>query len=209
MSTIAQPPYTLLVANISRPYPSLITGADPAIQSYHRTRTGFEFQMIQNLGFAKDQIHGPSGTARSLVTSSLLGIMDPSGGTPPPTGDVEVVDNTFSGLSATLQVGPYSLVSNRDFIPGGGVIATATALATAISALPGYTATPAGAVITVEGPEGQVGLKFDAQYAGGAANFSFTYVADERVLGQPIGGGPIFPPNVLPAGVPNGPALVP
>jgi hypothetical protein len=204
MPTTAPPPYELLVANLSRPYPSLISGADPDTQSYTRLRTGFIFQHIQNLGFASDHVSATAGPARSLVTNTINALMDPFGGTPPPTGDVTVASDVFVGQSASLFVGPYELVSNRDFVTGGGAATTAANIATAISALPGFSATPAGPVVTVEGPQGQSGLRFDAAYRGGALNFTFAYVADEKVLSQGIGGGPIEPPTILPAGTPNG-----
>jgi hypothetical protein len=204
MPTTAQPPYELLVANFSRPYPSLIRGADPDTQSYTRSRTGFVFQHIQNLGFAAELTNDPASPARSLITDTINATLDPFGGTPPPTGDVTVVSDVFAGQSASLFIGPYELVSGRDFVTGGGAAATAINIATAIGALDGYSATPAGAVVTVEGPQGQSGLRFEAAYRGGTLNFSFTYVAEEGVLGQGIGGGPIDPPDILPAGLPNG-----
>lgn len=204
MATAATPQFQLLVANFSRPYPSLIFGADPANQSYTRTRTGFIFQHVQNLGFAADFTNATYSPARSVVTNTLNARMDPFGGTPPPTGDVEVVNDTFAGTSASLFVGPYELVSNRDFVTGGGVGATATNIANAINTLPGYSASALGAVVTVEGPAGQAGIRFCAAYRGGALNFSFTYVAEVGVLSQGIGNGPLEAPTILPAGVPNG-----
>lgn len=204
MATTSQPEYQLLVANFSRPTQSSEFGGDTAEMAPTKTRTGFVFRHVQNLGFAGDHTHGTSVRASSVITNTLNEQFDPFGGTPPPTGDVEVTDNTFAGTSASLFVGPYELVSGRDFIVGGAPGATATAIATAISNLPGYTGTPVGAVVTVDGPEGQVGLRFDASYRGGAVNFTFTYVDQDGVLSQGIGGGPIDPPTILPAGTPNG-----
>lgn len=204
MPTTAQPPYQLLVANFTRPYPSLIRGADPDTQSYTRSRTGFVFQHVMSLGFSRDLTNATATPARSVVTHTINARMDPFGGTPPPTGDVEVVDDSFAGLSASVFVGPYELVSNRDFVTGGGLAATAANLAAAISELDGYSAIAIGAVVTVEGPQGQFGLRFEADYRGGAQNFDFTYVAEDGVLSQGIGEGPIVPPEILPAGTPNG-----
>jgi hypothetical protein len=204
MPTAAQPQYQLLVANFSRPYPSLIFGADPDNQSYTRTRTGFVFQHVQNIGFADYYTNATYTPARSLITSTTNARLDPFGGTPPPTGDVEVVSDMFAGTSASLFVGPFELVSNRDFVTGGGVAATATNIAAAINTLPGYSASVALAVVTVLGPAGQAGLRFSAGYRGGSLNFDFTYVAETGVLSQGIGGGPIEPPTILPAGLPNG-----
>ena len=204
MATASQAAYQLLVANFSRPTPSSKFGSDTSNMAPTKTRTGFTFRHVQNIGFAGDHTNATSSPGRSVITDTLNVQFDPFGGTPPPTGDVEVVDNTFAGTSASLFVGPYELVSGRDYIVGGAVGATATAIAAAVSNLPGYTGTPAGAVVTVEGPQGQVGLQFDATYRGGAENFTFTYTGPDDVLSQGIGGGPIEPPGILPAGTPNG-----
>jgi len=204
MATASQPPYELLVANFSRPTQSLEYGSDTSEMAPTKTRTGFIFRHVQNIGFATDHTNGTAVSGRSVITNTLNEQFDPFGGTPPPTGDVTVASDVFAGTSASLFVGAYELVSNRDFVTGGGVAATATNIATAIGNLPGYTATPAGATVTVEGPAGQVGLAFTAAYRGGAQNFTFTYVDQDGVLSQGIGGGPIDPPTILPAGTPNG-----
>lgn len=194
MPTVAQKSYDLLVANFSRPYPSAIHGANPDNQSYTRSRTGFEIQVIQTVGRG-----GPS-----LVVTATRGTLDPFGGNPPPTGEVEVVSDNFANGSASLFVGQFELVSGRDFATGGGVAATAGNIATAINTLPGFSAGAVGAVVTVEGPLGQVGLRFEAHYRGGEQNFEFTYVADYGVLSQGIGGGPVESVQEMAAGAPNG-----
>lgn len=206
MPTTAQPPYELLVANFSRPTQSSIEGSDTSNMAPTKTRTGFIFQHVQTLGFSPDHVSSPSSPARSVITETLNATMDPFDTNTPPTGDVEVTSNTFVGQSASLFIGPFELVSGRDYTVGGSAAATATAIATAVSALPGYTGTPAGAVVTVEGPLGQAGLRFDATYRGGAQNFDFTYVAEDGVLSQGVGEGdaPIAPPTILPPGTPNG-----
>lgn len=206
MPTAAQGQYELLVANFSRPYPSLIVGADPDNQSYTRSRTGFLFQHVQKLGFSDVLVSGTYSPARSVVVETTNARLDPFGGTPPPTGDVEVVSDVFAGDSASLFVGQFELVSGRDFATGGGAAATAANIEAAIDALPGYQATAVGAVVTVEGPQGQEGLRFEAAYRGGEQNFDFTYVAETGVLSQGIGEGPVEPPTILPAGLPNGAA---
>lgn len=204
MPTAAQPPYELLVANFSRPTQSLITGSDTSHMAPTKTRTGFIFQHVQNLGFSDNLTNDTYAPARSVVTNTINARLDPFAGTPPPTGDVEVVSDVFAGTSASLFVGPFELVSNRDFVTGGGVAATAANIEAAIDALPGYSASVAGAVVTVNGPQGQAGLRFVAAYRGGEMNFDFTYVADDGVLSQGIGEGPIEPPTILPPGTPNG-----
>jgi hypothetical protein len=82
-------------------------------------------------------------------------------------------------------VGPYELVANRDFTPGGGVAATATAIAAAIDNLPGYNGTAVGAVVTVTGPLGSApaSLAFSAVYRTSTLNFTFAYVGPNGFLG--------------------------
>lgn len=204
MATTAQPSYELLVANFSRPTQSLEFGSDTSHVGPTKTRTGFVFQHVQNIGFATDHTNATRAPGRSLITKTVNATLDPFGGVPPPRGALTVASDTFAGPSASLFVGPFELVSGRDFVTGGGAAVTATNIATAISALPGYTGTPAGPVVTVDGPAGQSGLRFDATYRGGDANFTFAYIAEDGVLSQGIGDGPIEPPTLLPAGTPNG-----
>jgi len=204
MATTALPPYELLVANFSRPTQSLIFGSDTENMPPTKTRTGFVFQHIQNLGFASDHVRSTYGPARSLVTDTKLGVLQPFPPNGAPAADVEVVDDTFVGQSASLFVGPFELVSNRDFVTGGGLAATATNIATAINALPGYVAGVAGPIVSVTGPLGQAGLRFNAAYRGGALNFDFTYPQQDGVLGFVQPASPIDPPTILPAGTPNG-----
>jgi hypothetical protein len=78
MGTTAQAPYELLVANFSRPTQSLISGSDTDNMAPTKTRTGFLFQNIQNLGFASDHVSGTSTPARSLVTDTSHGHGDGS-----------------------------------------------------------------------------------------------------------------------------------
>lgn len=204
MATTALPPYKLLVANFSRPTQSLIFGSDTQNMPPTKTRTGFVFQHIQNLGFAGDLVSSTGGPARSLVADTKLGIMQPFPPNGVPAADVEVVSDVFVGRSASVFVGPFELVSNRDFVTGGGLAATAANLATAINALPGYFAGVAGPIVSVTGPRGQVGLRFDATYRAGALNFDFTYPQQDGVLGFMQPASPIDPATLLPAGTPNG-----
>lgn len=204
MATTLDRPYELLVANFSRPTQSLETGSDTSHMAPTKTRTGFLFRHVFKRGFATDHVSGTAVPARSVIVYTINAFMDPFGGTPPPTGDLEVVSDVFAGQSASIFVGPFELVSDRDFVTGGGVLVTAANIGAAIDALPGYTAIVAGATVTVEGPEGQWDLPFYAIYRGGDENFTFTWVAEDKVLSQGIGGGPIEPPVILPPGLPNG-----
>ena len=206
MATVGIIGYEILVANFSRPFPSLISGADPVHDAPTKVRTGFEFTHIQTLGFTTD--HTQAGAARSVVVSTLQQEYEPALPTGLPTADLVVADNVFAGLSATIHLGPYELVSNRDFVPGAGVNATATAIGAAIDNLPGYSTIVAAATVTVSGPRGQVGLPFFASYTGGNENFTFTYPAgsQEFILGYgpTPADGPIKPPHIFPPGLPNG-----
>jgi len=204
MATSVQAPYELLVANFSRPTQSLIFGSDTENMPPTKTRTGFLFQNIQNLGFATDHVSSPGGPARSLVTNTKVGVWEPFVPNDAPMGDVEVVSDTFAGQSASLFVGPFELVSNRDFATGGGTAATAANIESAIDALPGYSASTVGSTVTVTGPRGQVGLRFFATYRGGDQNFDFTYLQEDGVLGFTQPASPLDPPTILPAGTPNG-----
>ena len=204
MATASGPGYQLLVANFSRPYPSLIFGADPANQSYTRTRTGFVFRHVQNIGFSNNLTNATYVPAASVITKTTNAQFDPFSPTEAPTGEVTVASAVFAGNSASLFVGKFELVSGRDFVTSGGVAAVATSIETAINNLPGFSASAAVAVVTVTGPRGQVGLPFDALYRGGEENFTFVYTAEEGVLATTIVFSPIEPPTLLPAGLPNG-----
>jgi len=187
MPTAAQPSYQLLVANFSRPTPSLLTGADPITDGPTKTRGGFVFAHVQELSFSLDLTQ--KNTASSVVVSSTNVGWDPFKNNPPdlPTADVEVISDTFAGDSASILLGPFDLVSNRDFTTGGGVAATATNIANAINNLPGYGASAVGATVTVTGPVGQgpESIRFRAVYRGGTENFDFTWPRQDGFLGYP------------------------
>jgi hypothetical protein len=206
MATTAQAPYTLLVANFSRPTQSLETGSDTSEMPPTKTRTGFQFQPIQNIGLATDHTNATAVPARSLITDTLLATMQPLDPNARPGATLTVASDVFVGHSASVFVGEFELVSDRDFVTGGGAAATATALAAAISALPGYDGTPAGADVTVLGPRGQLRLNLDAAYRGGELNFTFAYLdtTQEGLLGFGVGVKPEEPPVILPPGLPNG-----
>jgi len=198
MPAASQPKFKILVANFSEPMPSSLRGSLPKIGPV-KTRTGFEFRHVLQLGFV-DQLSG-SGESRSVVTRVDQANFDPFLVNPPqrPTGQVTVANNAFVGTSASLLLGLYELVSNRDYVVGGGAAATAANLAIAISNLPGYDAVAAGPTITVEGPPGTSGdaLRFRAVYRGGSQNFTFTFVGDEGKLGY-VANNPVQPPTILP-----------
>jgi hypothetical protein len=205
MATGAQGSYTLLVANFSRPTPSSIFGADPDTCGPTKTRGGFVFGHVQNIGLPSTLTqHGQSSSLISRTTNMQI---NPFEQTPPegPTGAVTVASNTFAPGSASLIVGPYELVANRDFIPGGGAAATATALAAAVDNLPGYNGTAVGTVLTVTGPLGSApaSVAFGAVYRTAVRNFTFAYTGVSGFLGytdSPLSVGilPTTPNHIAP-----------
>lgn len=183
MATYSQPTFQLLVANFSRPMPSLLVGADPVVAGPTKTRGGFVFGHVGSIGL----IPTLAGYAGSTVSNIVNVGLNPFENIPPtrPTGSLTVASNTFAPGSATVYVGPFELVVYRDWTPGGGVNATATAIAAAITNLPGYDATAAVATVSVEGPLGAApaSLRFGASYRGLTRNFTLTYVGQNEFLG--------------------------
>lgn len=200
MPTISGPTYELLVANFSRPNPSPGYGADPETSRPTKIRSGFVFRHIQNMGLSSDLTNATRSPARSVIVDTINAQMQPFDPNTRPNADVEVISDVFAGDSASLFVGPFELVSDRDFTTGGGFAATATAIADAIDNLPGYDGTAVGAVVTVEGPRGQLGLPFNAAYRGGERNFDFTYpdTTQDGVLGYAPDVKAEEPPTIIP-----------
>lgn len=149
------------------------------------TRDGFSMQHVMRIG--------PSAVVGDRLSSQIVftnhGLLNVNGEdalpVDLPTGSLEVVSTVFEDQSASILVGPYELVSKRDFVVVGGAAAIATSIATAISNLPGYSATPAGTVVNVTGPAGRVydELRFQAFYRGGEINFTFTWPEEVGALG--------------------------
>jgi hypothetical protein len=209
MATTSGPSYELLVANLSRPNPAPGFGADPAISRPTKIRSGFIFRHIQNIGLSTDMTNATSSPARGVITSTLNAQMQPFEPNEPPFADVEVVSDVFLGESASLFVGPFELVSGRDFVTGGGLAATAGSIGAAIDNLPGYISLVGGASVAVFGPRGQLSLRFDARYRGGEKNFEFTYPdsTQDGTLGFQPGDSPerhatIIPPASM-QGIPS------
>ena len=121
----------------------------------------------------------------------LNGLMNTNPAAPftpyPVEGQFTVADNDFTTGRAVLVLGNYRLISNIDFIPGGAVGATATAIAAVISRLPGYEATALGAVVTVNytmGPADEI--EFQADHYGTVVNFTpFVPATEEMATGSP------------------------
>jgi len=98
------------------------------------------------------------------------------------TGTITVALNTFTGPT-TILLGEYVLTSDEDFVVGGSTAATATNLAAAINALPGYSAPiPGASIITVTGPFGVLGAEAIFK-SGGASPQNFTFSPADGTLG--------------------------
>lgn len=165
----AQAPFTMLVANIKGASdPSKGTSGNPV-----KLRSTFT---VQN--FPEIPGRGPETITTNPKTPGVgtrLGLVHYT--TPPvpvrATGTITVASNTFTGPT-TLQLGAFLITSGQEFAIGGGVNATATNLAAAISNLPGYAASPLGAVVTVTGLVGPIG-NVAAFWAGGSNPQNFTF----------------------------------
>lgn len=184
----AQPKFRMLVANIDG-------AGDPSRgRNPSKLRQAFE---VQN--FVEVAGQGPDTKIRARAApglSSARGLRtyttDPA--FPAPSGcTITVVDNTFT-YAAKLYLGPYVLVSGVDYTVGGAVGATATNLAAAIDALPGFSASAVGAVITVTGPLGEVGneLRFSAVYSGSVQNLTLSPTTGFMANGEPFLGPPLI-----------------
>lgn len=184
---MAQRPFTMLVANLRRgsnPSRGPAGNPDPIRQTYTH-------QLFPELGGRGPEVSTPD--PRSPGVSTHIGHVAYT--TPPvpvaAAGTITVAADVWTGPT-TVHIGQFVLTSDVDFVTGGGVNPTATNLATAINALPGYTATPAGAVITVGGPFGVQGNEV-AFYADGSTPQNLTFApADDTMAGAEPTRGPVI-----------------
>jgi len=188
----AQRTPNILVSNIEGAGdPSL--GLNPV-----KVRTGFARQNLPEVSriggvYTRTFEYGRTFDRRSPGTHTLLGKL--TGSYVRASVDITVVNNDFSAY-ATLFIGDYSFTSGMDFAVGGGVNATATAIAAAIDGVGGYNAAAVGAVVTVTAPQGPNGdnVFADAEYTGTVRNFTLTPSTWYMTGGQPYVG----PPDILP-----------
>lgn len=151
-----------------------------------------------------DPSRGAAGTPAkhlSTVTTQLFdveGRRDASGllgGGPPWTAltcSLTVADNDFTNR-AEIILGNYVLISNIDYAIGGGVAATATNIAAAISLLPEFSASALGAVVSISYGPTLSQVDFRVRHSAAIYNFT-TLVPDTGImtLGAPI----ILPPTI-------------
>ena len=169
---ITSPPtYTILVANIEGAGdPSL--GINPIkvrtgfIEQYFPEKPVFNGLNDGSLYYRSPDYKAPGvHTMQGKLTSAYAGA----------TGTITVSSNVFTDI-ATVFIGPYTFTSGVDFVVGAGVNNTATNLAAAIDALPGFSAVAVGAAITVTATPGPNGdnIQLYAAYAGSVRNFTMS-----------------------------------
>ena len=174
----AQAPFTMVA-------PNLAGGSDPSLgEAGNPTvlRSRFTQQYIV-------EIAGKGGpnivTGNPKGPTTICGGMLTTGGSTGATGTVEVADATNMLIrgGVTLILGQYRLVAGVDFVVAtGSKNDTATKLAEAINALPGYTApAPGGATVSVTGPVGPAGNMAEFRATGGAA-YSLTLTPSTGTL---------------------------
>jgi hypothetical protein len=107
------------------------------------------------------------------------------------TGTIEVTSNAFTGPT-TVILGDFVLTTDVDFDIGGAATVTATNLAAAIDALPGYSApAPGAAIVSVSGLRGVIGNHVVFKSGGSTPqNFDFT-PTDGSMSGAEPAIGPI------------------
>lgn len=188
----AQRPFMMLVANLAHGSdPSRNTGGNPV-----KVRVGFTQQFFPDVNRDSADDRGPGvESARTPGVGTRMGHVKYTV-VPVPvnaTGTITVASNDFS-VPASVYVGEFVLTSGVHYVVGGGVNATATALAVAIDGLPGFSAAAVAATVTVTGPAGSNGnaVLFEAVATGAVENFTLV-----PTTGRLAGGEPTFGPPLL------------
>lgn len=188
--TTAQPKFKILVANLAG-------GSDPSrgpSGNPVKIRTAFEQQhLVEVPGRGPQMGPGTQDEDKPGLRVRHWNLLETTAGVPVASAATLSVDDNDFSLPATLYLGQYVLVSDVDYVVGAGVAATATALAAAIDALPGYTApVPGAAIISITGPLGPDGndVLFEAIYGGDIQNFTLT-PADGSLAGAEPFVGPV------------------
>jgi len=160
-------PFSVLVANL--------TGQYDAQGNPVKQRMGFQEQLVNN-------------NANHLQMGVLTGSAAPA------TATLTVADNDFTTGAAILTIGEYELISNIHYTPGGAVNLTAIAIATAISNLPGFSATPVAADVVITGSIGPDGdsIAFSVVYEGTKTNFTMNPTTKFFNAGAPVVGSPVI-----------------
>ena len=119
----------------------------------------------------------------------------PATGVAGQTGSLTVANNNFT-LPAHVILGEYTLISSIDFTPGVGVNQTATALAAAISRLPGFQAVAVLAVVSITYDSPQVEVPFRVWHTSAlVTNFTpLVPTGGTLTTGVPQVGSPVITP---------------
>jgi len=171
--TRAQPPFTILVDG-------LIQGSDPSRGTAGnpvRSRRAYEFQV-----FTTDGNRYYNGLSEGEPPA-------------PATATLTVADDDHTTGYAYIYIGDYQLVADVDYVTGGGVNATATNIAAAISRLKDFSATALGAVVSIDGPLGLDGetWRFEGEYGGSKTNYTLVPADGFLTSGDPH----IGPPDLI------------
>lgn len=143
-----QKPFDMLVGNLSQGSTPAEDGlAGKTVQDV-TIRSRYQGQYVAKTSTGTSDRAGFGG----IQHTEALGASDPVGA----TAEFDVADNDFSA-GAQILIGDFTLNIPGDVTPGGSTGATATAIAAAISNLPGYSASAATDTVTVTGRKGVQG----------------------------------------------------
>lgn len=134
-------------------------------------------------------------TARTgFVHSTQITTMGNITGQPntPANGTITVANNDFSTGRARIQLGDWDLLSGVDFQQGALAANTASLIAAAIAALPGFGATANGAVVTVTYVNTIADIDFRVWHYGTITNFTLSPTTGLLNFGVPAISGPTF-----------------
>lgn len=157
-----QKPIELVVANMSQgSYPTLGVNIRDVV-----IREVFTVQHVSNIGAGVADPQEYRGLSHQQFPDAVEFLVEHE-------AEVTVDDNDFSA-GAVIRIGEFELIANIDFVEGASSTDTASAIAAAISNLPGYSATNVGPIVTVVGKKGAQGKadRFEVQGFGAVNNFS-------------------------------------
>lgn len=157
-----------------------------------RARSAGAFKMVVGKSaFSSRSTHtmGVVGVGGTTRNAGVVATTPPVGR----SGSFTVADNDFSTGWVELFLGDYRLLSGVEYAIGLNVNATAANLAAAISAMPGFTASALGAVVTVVFNDPMGEIDFRAVHRGSHTNFT-TFTPSTGYLGggDPTIGAPVI-----------------
>jgi hypothetical protein len=162
------PAFTVLVGHHA--YGSDPSHNNPIYQAPPVLRRAVTFQAIDTNG---------NGAVHATHVNGLL-----AGAKAPKTADFTVADNDFTTGPVILTLGKYTLTSMVDYAIAGSAALTAIEIAAAIDALPGFTASAVGVIVSVLyglAPADEV--DFSVLHLGTIANFTLL-TPDSGVMGN-------------------------